>query len=368
MRRVGKPRGLPQAVSKWLVDIRHNTSECKGGQVTEYEGRGLSIMLYRLALLVRAALEVGTFYGCGSTLLIAKGLIDGQNGGRLWTVESSQHLSEAARNVMTRHALPVDVLHGMASPAHMILPRDDLQAYLPHDASSRPGSYTPSEYRNWHANEQWAAARLTAANQTAVIERLCRREGRPIELVFLDGAEMYGTADVHQALRHCAHVRFIAMDDIGMFKHHTSVRELKTPGWGFSLCFESPPNDDRPGGWAVFAADEDAAGCLDLAHGVRRYMKLIAAARNHSTLNHSAQVRYTSLYRPNRTLSQAQRGRAKLPRENAFAKENAQWRAVQDKVRSVKVGRGHVPMPASQRRNRSSRTLVFHNKAPATPQ
>ena len=258
-------RGLEPAVTRWLFDIRNQTSVCMGGQVTEAQGLGLSIVLYRLARLVRGALEVGTYYGCGSTLVIAKGLIDGRSGGRLCTVESDALIAEAAREVMMRHALPVDVLHGLASAAHMALPRDDLKAYLPDDPSTqlRPAML------GWYDSERAVAERLAASKQTGVIERLCRREGRPIELVFLDGGEMYGVADAHQVLRHCAHVRFLAMDDTSMFKHHTSVRELKTPGWGFELCLESPPNADRPGGWALFAADgDDAAACRDL---VRRY-------------------------------------------------------------------------------------------------
>ena len=63
--------------------------------------------------------------------MIAKGLLDGGTGGKLWTVESDEEIAKEARRAMTISSLPVDVIYGMGSPAHMILPLNDLLSYLP---------------------------------------------------------------------------------------------------------------------------------------------------------------------------------------------------------------------------------------------
>ena len=263
---MGDSRELDPEVTSWLVSTRAR-AKCSG-QVQESNGKGLAISLYRLALLVSGALEIGTFKGCGSTLIIAKGLLDGGTGGKLWTVESDEEIAKEARRAMTISNLPVDVIHGMGSPAHMILPLNDILSYLP--ANQRQQNPL-EEYHKWYRGEKAAADALAAKGQAAVIERLCYTEHQPIELVFLDGAEFYGTADLHQVLRFCPRVRFIGMDDINMFKHHSSMEELKrSPGWGFTLCLESPPGGDRPGGWGIWARDEEADKCQNLTASVGR--------------------------------------------------------------------------------------------------
>jgi predicted O-methyltransferase YrrM len=117
---MGDSRELDPEVTSWLVSTRAR-AKCSG-QVQESNGKGLAISLYRLALLVSGALEIGTFKGCGSTLIIAKGLLDGGTGGKLWTVESDEEIAKEARRAMTISNLPVDVIHGMGSPAHMSCP------------------------------------------------------------------------------------------------------------------------------------------------------------------------------------------------------------------------------------------------------
>ena len=56
---MGDSRELDPEVTSWLVSTRAR-AKCSG-QVQESNGKGLAISLYRLALLVSGALEIGTF-------------------------------------------------------------------------------------------------------------------------------------------------------------------------------------------------------------------------------------------------------------------------------------------------------------------
>ena len=253
---------MDPATSKWLERVRSSSKNC--GEINEKHGRLLAACLYRLALLSAGALEIGTFYGCGSTLVIAKGLMDSNSSSaHLWTVESMETRAAFAQRFVTSQSLPVTVINGIGAPAHMILPRDDLLRYLPNGQAER-GSL--AAFQGWHDGEKKFADQIAAAGKAASIRRLCAVDDRNIELAFLDGAEMYGLADLHEVLRYCPKVRFIAMDDVKMFKNHQSVQTLlKPPGWGFTPCIQNKPGDDRPGGWAVFARDnEDPQICSEL--------------------------------------------------------------------------------------------------------
>ena len=187
---------LDPATSKWLERVRSSSKNC--GEINEKHGRLLAACLYRLALLSAGALEIGTFYGCGSTLVIAKGLMDSNSSSaHLWTVESMETRAAFAQRFVTSQSLPVTVINGIGAPAHMILPRDDLLRYLPNGQAER-GSL--AAFQGWHDGEKKFADLIAAAGKAASIRRLCAVDDRNIELAFLDGAEMYGLADLHEVL------------------------------------------------------------------------------------------------------------------------------------------------------------------------
>lgn len=95
---------------EWVTKYR-DTHHCEGQVQTKDL---LSRNLYQLARIAQGVLEVGTWRGCGSTLILAKGFIDqGHAPSKLQTLEGNQ-----ARAMETRQMLAdLPVVNVSGAPA-----------------------------------------------------------------------------------------------------------------------------------------------------------------------------------------------------------------------------------------------------------
>ena len=217
------------------------------GQVTTKDL--LSHYLYSLARSAKGVLEIGTWRGCGSTLVIAKGLIDGGNGANLTTFEVNAQRAQEAKSMTS--PLPVTVVHAPTAPADDILPQHAVMS------GALPPAMKESErgqYLGWWKGEHAEALKLQQAGIRPAIKPLCA--SREIDVAFLDGGEFYGRADLQAVLRHCPTLRYIALDDTMTFKNDRAVKQLISAESGWMLCQED--RTDRHG-WAIFAR-KDASG------------------------------------------------------------------------------------------------------------
>lgn len=222
----------------WVTTYR-NAHHCKG-QV-QIQDR-LSRDLYQLARNAQGVLEVGTWRGCGSTLILAKGLMDqGRGTNKLQTLEVNQVRAMEARQMLAD--LPVvNVSSAPAAASYDIYPLVEVKrGALP------PGMRQQDrrEYIKWWHGEFSDAKKVEATGIRPAIEDLCSRNR--IDFAFLDGGEFYGLADLHMALRHCPQLRYIALDDTQTFKNHRAMQELLRLGW--NLCAASATERH---GWAIF--------------------------------------------------------------------------------------------------------------------
>lgn len=234
---------------QWVLEYR-KTHQCEG-QV-QVKDR-LSWQLYQLARKAQGVLEVGTWRGCGSTLILAKGLMDQgtQRAGtsRLQTLEVNQLRAMQARQMLAD--LPVVNVSGAPAGAS-----DEMYPL----AQVKKGTLPPGlhhkyrkEYIKWWHAERSDAKKLEAAGIRPAIEDLCA--SNYIDVAFLDGGEFFGLADLHMALRHCPELRYIALDDTQTFKNHPAMQELLRLGW--KLCVASTAERH---GWAIFSKLHD--GCV----------------------------------------------------------------------------------------------------------
>ena len=223
---------------EWVTKYR-DTHHCEGQVQTKDL---LSRNLYQLARIAQGVLEVGTWRGCGSTLILAKGLIDqGHGPSKLQTLEGNQARAMEARQMLAD--LPVVNVSGApAAASYDIYPLAEVKkGALP------PGmrQQDRKEYIKWWHGENADAKKLEAAGIRPAIEDLCSRN--QIDVAFLDGGEFFGLADLHMALRYCLQLRYIALDDTQTFKNHRAMQALLRLGW--KLCVASTTERH---GWAIF--------------------------------------------------------------------------------------------------------------------
>jgi len=235
---VAGEKGTGGGWAAWVNQYRaqHGCS----GQVTTKDS--LSHYLYSLSRSAKGVLEVGAWRGCGSTLVIAKGLIDGGNGAKLTTFET--HAERAKEATEKTRGLPVTVIHGPAAAADAIYPENELMS------GALPPAMRASErmtYRKWWNGEQAQALLLQQAGVLPSVQLHC--SSREIDVAFLDGGEFFGMADLQSVLRHCAHLRYIALDDLLTFKNDRPARQLSADDSAWTLCQES--RTERHG-WAIF--------------------------------------------------------------------------------------------------------------------
>jgi len=240
------PTGHATSWADWVVSYRkkHNC----GGQV-QVKDR-LSQSLYALARQATNVLEVGTWRGCGSTLIIAKGLIDGGGTGTLQTLEVNQERAAEAA-AMTRQLRVVNVSAAPASRAEEIYPQAEVKSgALPPkmSAANRP------DYLLWWHGEHMDAKKLEKMGMRPPIEGLCAQ--LTIDVAFLDGGEFFGIGDLHTVLRHCPQLRYIALDDTQTFKNNKPLKELSAAGSGWQVCVE---DKQERHGWAVVAREGPTA-------------------------------------------------------------------------------------------------------------
>lgn len=236
------------AWARW-VDRYRDEHGCKGQVQTKNR---LSQSLYSLARATRGGvLEVGTWRGCGSTLILAKGILDrGAKGSVLQTLEVNEHRAKEAQRMLG----PLAVVNVTVSPVSR---SSDIYPL----AKVKNGPLPPgmrenrrSEYVKWWGVEYTDAQALELRGTRSPVAELCSTNR--IDVAFLDGGEFFGLSDLREVLRGCPQLRYVALDDTRTFKHHLSMRELSADGSGWKLC-ASDTTERR--GWAIFERVEKGA-------------------------------------------------------------------------------------------------------------
>jgi hypothetical protein len=212
------------------ADDRSSTVELRG-QVTMSTSFGRE--LHRLAQLpeVRLVLEIGTWYGGGSSWCIAQGLTEGK-----WLItmemfeEAWRYASETLRN------MPVTCMRaGTVGVEH----------YL------KPEQMTPEDRASEHYKLYYDRDLALARTATPMLSALCN--AYDFDLVLIDGNEYTGLAEFEIVDRECR-PRYLALHDTGTLKTRR-VEEILS---NHSLWRKISSGTDAAG-WAVYSA---ASPCL----------------------------------------------------------------------------------------------------------
>jgi len=247
LRRQHGSTGSPLGAHWYEWVSQYKTSHGCRGQVQPHSR--FSEALYQLAREAQGILEVGTWEGCGSSLILAKGILDqrtkGAKGGArlLQTIEADRLRAAAARQVLGGLGV-VNVTTGAASLAADIYPLYDvMHGALPPAMHDRERS----EYARWWRGERGVSTRRAA---TQPIPELCA--SHVIDVAVLDGGEFFGHADLVEVLRHCRQLQYVALDDTATFKNYHTRRQLLARGSGWRMSVE---DTHERHGWAVFKRD-----------------------------------------------------------------------------------------------------------------
>ncbi|MGV8083747.1 MAG: hypothetical protein AB2L09_08985 [Coriobacteriia bacterium] len=194
------------------------------GQINR--GWPMGDLLYELASTpeVQKVLEIGTWRGDGSTLVLAEAL--GRTGGRLWTMELKEENYRAACEFYADKGLPVELLHGLSVDPTWYPP---FEHYWPRIERSWQEIAEPGTYREWYDDEiehAWKAPR------TSLVEQLIAEVGE-FDLVLLDGGDFASTREFELLEPHIT--CYVFMDDTNAARciKNAQNREhiLASPDW-----------------------------------------------------------------------------------------------------------------------------------------
>lgn len=179
------------------------------GQVTMKTPFGKT--LYNLAKQddVKLVLELGTWKGGGSTMVLAKGLKE--TSGFMITVEAlEEHWLQAKRTVAN---YPVKCLYGTTVDWTLFPTVDEVEA-----DGGIPG-YKPSQYESWLVGEKNTAK----YHEVPLLEPLCKKH--KFDLIFMDGGEFYGIPELEIVLNHCM-PKYLALHDTLPYKNRANLKQL----------------------------------------------------------------------------------------------------------------------------------------------
>lgn len=172
------------------------------GQINQ--GWPLGDQLYELASesQVNNVLEIGTWHGDGSTMVLAKALAE--TGGTLWSVELKRENYDLARELYRDSGLPVRLVLGLSISPWWYPP---FEHFWPRIRATRQEALEPGSYLEWYEDE---LAHAWLAPQHSVLERLVQQEG-PFDLVLFDGGEFASDHEFELLEPHVS--GYVVMDD-----------------------------------------------------------------------------------------------------------------------------------------------------------
>lgn len=232
---------------EWVSEYKR-AHRCQG-QVTHKHS--FSQYLYYLARNATGVLEVGTGSGCGSTLILAKGLMDKGVGDRkLQTLTVNEMRGIKTRKLLAELSV-VNVTSGISSATHDMYPLYEVKngALPPSGIDKDRNMYMDL----WHG-EYVAAKKLEKAGMRPAIQELCTRNA--IDVALLDGGEFFGVSDLLAVLHHCPKLRYIALDDTQTFKNYRPLQKLLKHDSDWKLCAADTAERN---GWAIVGASNPAA-------------------------------------------------------------------------------------------------------------
>ena len=203
-----------------------------GGQVQPETTYGET--LYGLASLpdVRVAVETGTWDGSGSSKAIGMGLKNSE--GILFTIEAIEEQWIHAQHNLAE--LPVKCLLGIGVES------SELPTELDVENDGGVGDTPKEEWIAWLTHEK----ALSDSYPFGLIKPLCERY--KVDLVHIDGGEFAGPGELQSVRKYCKHVRYIALDDVRMYKNKGNYKILEAAeDWEI---FKEDLHERQ--GWAVF--------------------------------------------------------------------------------------------------------------------
>lgn len=217
--------GIPTAPPTPDVEVK--------GQVTPQTPFGIALTNLAMNEQVELILEIGTWYGGGSTLTMAQALMR-RGRGKLITIESSKEAHEYAKKTLAKYP-QVELLLGTTVPSSSLPSKEDIM---------RSGV--------WASEKEWIGAfkyDQDTANQYGkpMLEDLCRDYS--FDAVFIDGGEFAGDAEFVVTRDQCR-PKFIALHDTTTYKTRGPLAEMKADPKTWRLVAESGPSEGA--GWAIF--------------------------------------------------------------------------------------------------------------------
>jgi len=280
---------LNEPWSEWVFKYKR-VRGCRG-QVHAYTR--VAALLYHLARGARGILEVGTFEGCGTSLTLAKGLLDQRSKGArlLQTIEQNHARAAVAQRILEGLGV-VKVTVGSASSVADMYPLDAvLYGKLPPLMSNG----NRSTYKRW-----WRYENRTSWDRTRVrpVAKLCA--SNHIDVAVMDGGEFFGDADLIEVLRHCRQLRYVVLDDTMAFKNHRTRQKLLAATSGWRLRWE---DKHERNGWAIFERNTrfvcvSCAGVLPFHYSPTCSAKCTGATTVAATLRLSSSRRSSSSTTP----------------------------------------------------------------------
>ena len=206
------------------------------GQVTLDTSFGRELNRLAREQDVRLVLEIGTWYGGGSSWCIASGLRDSLRDRAkpdkwLLTLEMFEEAWEYASRTLS--AMPATCMRaGTVGPA----------GYL------RPDQMTPDDIHSEHFRLYYERDMRLAATTRPMLERLCKTYD--FDLILIDGNEYTGFAEFEIINRFCR-PRYLALHDTGTLKTRLVEAFLRA-----SAMWAPLSHGMDAAGWAVYRAVE----------------------------------------------------------------------------------------------------------------
>eukprot|EP00518_Triparma_eleuthera_P002630 CAMPEP_0182456024 /NCGR_PEP_ID=MMETSP1319-20130603/1996_1 /TAXON_ID=172717 /ORGANISM="Bolidomonas pacifica, Strain RCC208" /LENGTH=423 /DNA_ID=CAMNT_0024654199 /DNA_START=297 /DNA_END=1565 /DNA_ORIENTATION=- len=218
--------------------------------------------LYYLASTaeIKYVLEVGTFRGCGSTLVLAKAALD--SGGCVATLEADPEYKRKAEKNLA--GLPVSVFLGCGggketSGPYGIVPSKASDDLLKMTAGPDFQPSAPPEWKNWWNGEKDLCEKTQASiHNKNVYEDLCKEYDFSMGL--FDGGEFHGDGEFWGAMEFCHSMKYVGFDDVNAQKYWRLYHQmLASEQWeelysSFKMKAAGTPSTDKElrQGWAIF--------------------------------------------------------------------------------------------------------------------
>lgn len=214
----------------------HDDAHVSDGQIKESTTFGTAISEIVHKPEIKRVLEVGTWRGGGSSLVIGKALLESKPldpTARLITIEADVGFWMEAREVLRHY--PVKCLLGTAIALDQIATEQDVIA---------EGSLSiyGDEWKKWLEGEK----RIASQFEVPLVHSLCK--SHTFDAILLDGGEFSGPAEFHEVMTFCHFPQYLMLHDTNSFKNKGAKKKM----YDYSEIYSLYKEETTGAGWSIY--------------------------------------------------------------------------------------------------------------------